>query len=155
MKTVLYCCAWLKTARCCCALFVVALCCCAWLKTARCCCAGRASSRCSVGRLGASQCGWRRLRSAGASTMFDCWIGLSLRLVVRESRAFIGVRCVHPCEYMVLPQRNSACVAGVHTPAKPVCVGSMLLAQWCYLHAFSCLIDVCKNPYRQRSLARK
>ena len=30
---------------------------------------------------------------------------------------------IDPCSCMVLSQRNSACVAGVHTPAKPVVCG--------------------------------
>ena len=57
---------------------------------------------------------------------------------------------------------NSACVAGVHTPAKPVCgrhvhvwlgsmrprsqwVGDMLLVQWCYKPVLNCLISVIIN----------
>ena len=40
---------------------------------------------------------------------------------------------------MVLWLVNSACMAGVHTPTKPVCVGGMLLVQWCYKHVLNCL----------------
>ena len=38
---------------------------------------------------------------------------------------------------VVLWQSSSACVAGAHAPAKPVC--GRLLVQWCYAHISDCL----------------